>query len=489
MRILFCAAEAAPFIKVGGLADVVGSLPAALQSLGHDVRIIMPFYDVLRKRVASPEIVAGPYNIEALGGHHQITIYQTALPPHQTPVYLLDWPGQFSGEPYSTSQDQDSIESGVRRFILWSWAVSHILTKLPWQPEFLHNHDWHAAAIPAFAQALHLPCPPSLLTIHNLSIQGRWNPDAFATWVPIDMKSTPAFRMRDPSGDINMMQIGFYTASAVSTVSPTYAQEIRTPVFGEQLDPDLVKIGVVGIVNGIDTDVFNPEHDSTIHQNYSVATAPEIKPVNTSALRQVVGLEDVGGPLFGFIGRFTSQKGLDVLIESVPHIVACGGQVVVLGSGFPDLEQQLRVLEKQHASNLRVIERFDAVLAQQMYAGLDALLMPSRFEPCGLGQLIAMRYGTIPIVADTGGLHDTVIDVRENNAQGTGYVIERDSSSALSTAIDHFIEHRKDQRWYWGLVQRSMKKDSSWYTSANAYNQLYAEIIKKHPPTTFGTSS
>jgi starch synthase len=482
MRILFCAAEAAPLIKVGGLADVVGSLPSALQALGHDVRIILPYYGSLREKNLQPNLVAGPFSVTVLGKKHEVRVLQTALPPHQTPLYLLDWPGQFEGDAYTMKQDQKSIEDGVKRFIIWSWAIAKILPKLPWQPEFLHLHDWHAAAIPAFAQAQGISCPPSLLTIHNLSIQGRWNADRFAKWVPVDVATTPSLRLRDPSGDINMMQLGVYTATAISTVSPTYAQEILKPAFGEKLDPDLTRVGVVGIVNGIDTDIFNPETDRIIHQQYTVHTAPASKPLNTEALRQQVGLPISAGPLFGFIGRLTSQKGLDVLIEAVPHILERGGQVIVLGSGFPDLEQAMRQLEAQHKDAIRVIERFDAVLAQQMYAGLDALLMPSRFEPCGLGQLIAMRYGTIPIVADTGGLHDTVIDVRRHPESGTGYVVQRDSVVELCEAITHFCDHRNEQRWFWNLVRRSMEKDSSWYTSAHAYDRLYAETIKKYTP-------
>jgi starch synthase len=286
--------------------------------------------------------------------------------------------------------------------------------------------------------------------------------------------------MRDPHGDINMMQIGLYTCDLVSTVSPTYAKEILRPDFGEQLEHDLMTVGVTGIVNGVDTDVFNPETDTGIHQQFSVATVLEHKPKNTEVLRQQTQLPHQNGPLFGFIGRFTEQKGLDVLVQALPDIVALQGQVLVLGSGAADLEASMRSLQERYPDSIRVIERFDAVLAQQMYAGLDALLMPSRFEPCGLGQLIAMRYGTIPIVADTGGLHDTVVDVRTDAEHGTGYVVERTSSTALVSAIEHFTEHRKNIQWLSALIQRSMKRDSSWYTSAHAYHQLYAEATKKH---------
>jgi len=477
-RVLFLAAEAAPFIKVGGLADVVGSLPSVLSAQDLDVRIMMPFYGKLESAGIKGERVFGPTSISFGGQDLSVSIFQTTLPPHNTIVYLVHIPDQFSGDAYVTGQSQEDLREGVRRFVLWSWVVAKLLPDFSWQPDILHVHDWHAAAIPVFHQIQHGHVPPSLLTIHNLSIQGKWNRDELLSWIGDDAVKVGA---QLPDGaEANMLGWGIQTTTAVSTVSPTYAQEILTPTFGEGLESVLQSRGVVGIVNGIDQELFSPAHDPALAQTYTKETVQSAKERNKSALQAALGLAvNSEATLLSFIGRLTPQKGVDSLVDSAEDLLALGAQLVFLGTGQPDIATKVAALVQQHPQSVHHIDRFDAVLGQQLYAASDALVMPSRFEPCGLGQLIAMRYGTIPIVTNTGGLHDTVIDVRHEPQTGTGFVLPRLSSGDIVQAVQDMIALKKTPADYWALIERSMDHDSSWYTSAQQYAALYASLSRK----------
>lgn len=481
MNILFCAAEAAPFIKVGGLADVIGSLPSALHELGHDVRVMMPFYGVLRDRgiVGSP--VGKPFTVISEGEKHSIQIFQTALPPHGTPVYLIGWPGQFAGEAYDTKQGLEDLREGVRRFFLYSLAAAQAIEHLPWPVEMLHCHDWHSGGVPVFREALKLPHIPTVFSIHNLSIQGKWGAEESLAWVGLEKTAHPLLDVRDTSGNVNMLLWGVMAADVVATVSPQYAREVLTPEFGDGLDSFLRQRGVQGIVNGIDADVFNPATDHLVHITYDQSTVATGKAENKTTLQASLGLDvNEKDVLYAFIGRLTPQKGVDVFLGSLHDILRRGHQLVVLASGEAKIEQELRDAEKKYPGRFRVILRFDAAIGQQLYAGADFLLMPSRFEPCGLGQLIALRYGTIPIVHDTGGLHDTIVDLRRDPVRGNGFIYSPNTPENLTAACVAAETLLADPAQRWAVVQRSMAADYSWYTSAQQYGALYTTLLHSH---------
>ena len=470
MRIAFVAAECSPLVKVGGLADVVGALPKALVARGHDVRIFMPSYEAIdRQRFPSR-----PTNWRATvvfdGQPTIVTVYETVLPNSTIPIYQVVWPDEFRGEVYPLGQDFETLQSVIRRFMRFSVAVDGLLGTSSWKPDRVHCHDWHTGILPALLRARNLPAPTTF-TIHNIDIQGKWNPTEALSWLPVDT-TTPPWSLRDTKGDFNMLQIGIHTATQVSTVSPTYASEVVTHEYGAGLAEDLRATGVVGIVNGIDTDSYNPSTDQALYETYDVGSAVAGKASNKASLQLELGLPvDPSAPLFVNVGRLVGQKGIDLIVPLMERIVAAGGQVAFLGSGFPDIQGAIKAAANRPGVAARF--EFNAGLGRRLYAGGDFFLMPSRFEPCGLGQLIAMRYGTIPIVRDTGGLHDTVQDLDADSDRGVGLRFSEPTVEALWTTIERAFALYRDRQRMALTIQRSMSTDSSWYTSADAYIRLY----------------
>lgn len=470
MRIAFVAAECSPLIKVGGLADVVGALPKALVARGHDVRIFMPAYEAIDQRRFPSRPTDWRASITFDGTTTLVGIQETVLPNSSIPVYLVSWPGEFSGDVYPLGQDVDTLRSVIKRFIRFSLAVNGLLATSSWKPDRVHCHDWHAALLPALMRDTGIQTPTTL-TIHNIDIQGKWNPHEVSAWLG-DPLSDERWGRRDSKGDFNMLQTGIRSADQVTTVSPTYAAEVVTKEYGAGLSDDLRATGVVGIVNGIDTESYDPATDQALHERYDVTNVAGGKAANKAALQQELGLPiDPRAPLFVNIGRLVGQKGIDLLVPLLNKITARGGQVAFLGSGFPDIQGAIT----RAADTVGVAARFEfnAGLGRRLYAAGDFFLMPSRFEPCGLGQLIAMRYGTIPIVRDTGGLHDTVADIDADPEHGVGIQFVDPAPEALWQAIDRAFTLYQDRRRFSAAIQRSMSVDSSWYTSADAYIRLY----------------
>ena len=442
MRLQFVAAEAAPLVKVGGLGDVIGALPAALRALGHDVRVLMPCYHGLTAADA-PVLWSGFERF-----------VETSVPVRviaATPTILLvDCPQAFDREQVYGEQDDGD------RFALFARAALAFLAADEWKPEVIHAHDWHAALACVLERST-----PTVLTVHNLAFQG-WREAAFARREGLEL---------DAGGDgINLLARGIASATAVTTVSPTYAEEISTPADGMGLDALLRERRVRGIVNGIDTDMFNPATDRSLASPFDVRTLAARAPNRTALLARLRLHDDPAAPLLGAVTRLFDQKGLDLVLAAAPALLRRGARIVVLGTGDPVLEQGFRELAAQYPQSVAAVIDFDVQLAQQIYAGSDVFLMPSRFEPCGLGQLIAMRYGAVPLVRRTGGLADTV------QHGHTGFLFDEATPEALIDAFDEALAAFRTPALWRALQTRAMVADHSWDASARAYAQLYASL-------------
>ncbi len=478
MRILFVASEVTPVVKVGGLADVVGSLPKALADLDHDVRVMIPFYGSIERGTLKTRPAWTGLPASFGGREWKIDIAQTALPDSTVPLYLLDCPNFFSENGvYIAGHSSDAQRRGLQRFVAFSSFVGQIVPQLDWQPDIVHVHDWHAGLVP-LALTRSGSVIKTVLTIHNLHNQGVWNPDEIFDWLGWEGHDQPMLELRDSRGDLNILQLAIHSAHNITTVSPTYAQEIFTPGYGEGLENDLLvhQPKLVGILNGLDVQAFDPVHDRALVERYSIESVGIAKQKNKEALQHQLGLAPAQtAPLFVAVSRLSPQKGFDLLPPVINDIVRAGGQVAILGSGWPEIEGQLHHLADEHPRSVVVVLKFDPILAQRMYAGGDFFLMPSRFEPCGLGQLISMRYGTVPVVRDTGGLHDTVIDVIAHPDRGTGFVFSRFDATDFRQAITAALRLYQQPATLRSLIQRAMRQDFSWAHSAEAYLKLYAQ--------------
>ncbi len=477
MKILFVAAEVAPLVKVGGLADVVGSLPLALRELGHDVRVVIPSYGAIDRSKLS--LRSGPSFTSQVEGHPQtITVSQTMVPQSDVPLYLIDFPPLFQDNGvYPVGQAVEIQRLGLQRFVMFSSFVAQWLAVSDWQPEVVHCHDWHAGLVP-IALAIHHQPVHTILTIHNLHNQGVWNAAEVWSWLGWRGDEHPLLAELDQHNDLNILQLAIHSASIVNTVSPTYAQEIVTAPYGEGLADDLAthRPPLVGILNGLDQVAYDPSRDQHLAEQYTIKTVMTGKATNKSAVQQKLNLEPAAAaPLFVAISRLSPQKGFDLFPPVIDDIVRAGGQVAILGSGWPEIEGELHRLADDHPRAVAIHLGFDAALAQQLYAAADFFLMPSRFEPCGLGQMIAMRYGSVPIVRDTGGLHDTVTDLRHDPDQGTGFVFPRFDAGDFRQAIQAAVQLYRRPATLATVIGRDMRHDFSWARSAHDYMKLYAQ--------------
>jgi starch synthase len=487
VNILFAASEAFPFIKTGGLGDVIHSLPLALNKLGNDVRLVLPAYrDVLASVDTLKDL--GTIDVPGAGVRRKVRIIQAHEDTLGDYLYLIDVPELFDrpGNPYVHS-DGYAWPDNAERYTVFSRAVALLAKWVPgssWRPDVVHCHDWQTGLVPAFLSMVH-NAPATVFTIHNLAYDGHFSQADFN-----HLGLPPAWWSAEYAefyGGFSMLKAGMVFSDHVTTVSPTYAKEICTPEFGYRFEGVLGALGdrLTGILNGIDLDVWNPQTDEYIVQNYAVDNNfIEAKFANKKDLLGRAGLAQSDAPLLGFIGRLVEQKGVDLITDMLPQLFEnTGANMVLLGSGHMAYETSLMDLAARYPDRLHVHIGYSEELAHQIEAGADMFIMPSRFEPCGLNQMYSLRYGTPPVVNNTGGLADTVVDVSLQTLQdrtATGFVVKQADSETLYSTILNALDLYNNIKLWQQLCKTAMRQELGWDASAHEYQKLYqAEVDAK----------
>ena len=479
--IAFIGSECHPFVKTGGLGDVMYALPRQLVKLNCDVRVILPRYACIPQKFQEKMEYRGEFYMDLgnTGRNYYVGIMEYVC---DGVVYdFIDNQEFFStGNPYTNLVDD------IPKYCFFSKAALAALNYLNWIPDIVHCHDWQAALVPVYLRTLFKDSPVgharSILTIHNLRFQGIYNIPTIRYWSGLPNEVFQMGALKDGYQDANMLKGGIAYADRVTTVSGTYAGEIQTAEYGEHLEGHLrYHSGKLrGIVNGIDYDMWNPATDPALAENYDLGNVLEHKMANKLALQKELGLEqDEGKFVIGLISRLTNQKGLDLVSSIIPMVLDGNTQVVVLGTGDREYEDTFRYYESAHRGTFCACIQYDEARAHRIYAGADALLVPSRFEPCGLTQLNAMHYGTLPIVRETGGLKDTVEPYNTFTGDGNGFTFDRYDAGLLLDAINRAKTLYFTNRYHWDeVVQRDMAKDVSWENSARQYKDLYLELTQ-----------
>ena len=483
LKILFVASEVVPFAKVGGLADVAGSLPKALaigtEEQGNDVRVVLPHY----KHIEGPEYLLD-FPVLLAGKLRTCILRKGKLDAHHKgkaetiPVYFT------ANYNYFHRDGIYAFEDDAERFAFFCFAVLEMLPRLGWQPDVIHCNDWQTGPIPLLLKTQYMSNPfyqkiATVFTIHNLQYQGNFPPETLELFNLDEDYFVP--ELLEFYGTFSFMKAGILYADAINTVSKTYAKEIQTPALGERMDGILRMRSkdVHGIINGINYHEFDPATDPRIHRNYDVDNIDD-KKENKFALQKEMDLPFKDVPVLGVVSRLVSQKGFDLIDEIADELMHLDIQLVVLGTGDPYYQKVFEKLRQLYPKKVGVRIGFNAVLAQRIYAGADMFLMPSKFEPCGLGQLIAMRYGTVPIVRATGGLADTVTEFNPTTGSGNGFVFYEYNARELYAAIARALKLYRDNPDAWQrLVRKAMSMDFSWARSAVEYLQLYRDAIAK----------
>ena len=481
MRVLAVASEIFPLVKTGGLADVTGALPLALKRIGIDMRTVIPGYPAVMKACRGKPIVRFK---DLFGGKAALIACERA----GLSLYVLDAPHLYDreGGPYGDASGRDWPDNW-RRFAGLSRVAAEICAGVigDWQPDLLHCHDWQAAMAPAYLEAMAISEGvaglPSVMTIHNLAFQGQFPASIFAQLgLPA---STFAVDGVEYYGGVGFLKAGLQAASAITTVSPTYANEIRTPEFGMGLDGLMNEraADLTGIVNGIDTETWDPEADRHLAATYSSRSLTG-RAKNRTALAERFGLEVDEDLLLTVISRLTWQKGMDVLAAAIDALMGQGVKLALLGSGDEAIEGELLAAAARHRGRMGLVIGYDEAVAHLAVGGADAILVPSRFEPCGLTQLQGLRYGCLPIVARTGGLADTVIDANHaalNAGVATGFQFDHVDVTGLVDAVRRATGlHRTRPAWQ-KMQRAAMKTDVSWQHSAAEYAELYSSLSRK----------
>lgn len=475
MKILLVASEATPFAKTGGLADVAGALPKALKQLGHDVRIIMPFYSEVQGGGFAVRKGRKSVEVEIEGAPRKGFMRQSSL--DGIPVYFIENREYFQRKHLYGTPAGDYPDN-PQRYAFFCRGVLQLLKKMDFRPDIIHCNDWQTALIPLLLK-YELAMDPffmktaSLYTIHNLAYQGLFPPESLAA-MGLDWSYFTLDRL-EYYGNVNLMKGAILSADIVNTVSETYCREVLTKEMGCGLEGVLAARGeeLHGVLNGIDYSEWDPETDGEICRRFS-ASAMGGKAYNKRAMQKELGLADEPDiPLLAMVSRLAAQKGLDLLVENFSRLKKARIQLVVLGSGDETYIRALEALRKEGGENISINISFEPKLAHRIYAASDIFLMPSRYEPCGLGQLIALRYGAVPVARKTGGLADTVIDPLDNQKEANGFVFEEYTPKAFWRALERAIEAYADQRGWKKMVRQGMGSDFSWKRSAVKYEELY----------------
>jgi starch synthase len=480
MRILLVSSELHPYSKTGGLADMVGALAKSLARAGHQVGVVTPLYLGVREHLAELEFSQAlelPLGSQRIHGE-----VWTIKPEPGLTVYFLDQPGFYHRTALYQVHGID-FQDNAGRFIYFSKAAAHLALNLDWKPELVHVHDWQAAPTVLFIRhqgklQQTVPSPRTCITLHNLAYQGIFPANSYAlTNLPWDYFTPDGVEFY---GQMNSLKAGVAYSDAITTVSPTYAREITTPELGFGLEGLLRKrqSSLIGILNGVDYEEWNTEHNHCLRHSYDVEHL-EGKLANKLDLQQELGLPVDGAiPFFGSIGRLVEQKGVDILLGAMEEMLNARLQFVLLGTGSPEFERAFEALGRRFPSNAAVRIQFENSLSHRIEAGCDFFLMPSRFEPCGLNQMYSLAYGTIPIVRKTGGLDDAVIDVRENADLANGIKFSEYSASALSKAIHKALALYAEPEALKHFRRNAMKTDFSWERTMGEYVKVYNQALE-----------
>ena len=460
MKILFAASECAPFAKVGGLADVVGSLPKSLKEIGADVSVVLPMYGEINIKEEEIEIIKEDVKIFFNGKETSFNLKKTFLKDSDVPLILIENEEYFKGGVYLTEDASSSGEEDeAARFFFFSRAALETAKIMDFN--VIHCHDWHTALIPYFVKKENLNFK-TVITIHNLGYQGIYKKD-----IPNKLLN------ENFDEDINCLHLGILNSNLITTVSPNYAKEILTPEFGFGLESEIKKRkeSLSGIINGIDESIFNPGTDHYILKNYTKETI-NIKKENKKALqKECFGFSDESIPVFSIISRLAEQKGFDLIEEIFEKLMEENIQFIILGKGMKKYEDFFEKKSKEYPKKFFAKLGFDEKLAHKIYAGSDIFLMPSHFEPCGLGQLIAMKYGTVPLARAVGGLKDTIIHKK------TGFLFESPKPSKLLGTIKESLDYYKNKKIWEKIQDKGMEQDFSWQNSAKEYLKIYNKLF------------
>ena len=471
MKVLFAASEAEPFAKSGGLADVSGALPKALRKRLVGARVILPLYSSIAPEMREKMTFICNITVPVSWRKQYCGVFEAHI--DGVIYYFID------NEYYFKRDGLYGYYDDAERFAFFSRAVLEIIPHIGFKPDIIHCNDWQTALIPVYLTEMYSKDPfyssiKTVFTIHNIQYQGKYGMELYG-----DVLGLPDGResIVEYDGCVNFMKGAIQCADKVTTVSPTYSREILEPYYSHGLDSILKEFGykLTGIVNGIDTDVYNPETDKFIYQNYSIQTLND-KKKNKTKLQEEMGLPKVNAPIFGMVTRLVSHKGIDLVKCVFEELLRADLQFVILGSGDWEFETFFYEMSKKYPEKVAVKLGFDNALAHKIYAGSDFFLMPSKSEPCGLAQLVALRYGTIPIVRETGGLNDTVKD--SGDGQGNGFTFSNYNAHDMENTVWRALAGYSKTEGFDILRKRAMNCDNGWNASANLYIRLYKEIIQ-----------
>ncbi len=480
LKIMIVSSEVAPFAKTGGLADVAGALPKKLKELGHDVRVFLPYYDRIKKSGIETHTAVERMNVKITDREESCSILKSKM-GSEVPVYFLKKERYF-GRPNLYGTPNGDYEDNAERFIFFSRAALELAKAIEFRADIYHCNDWQTGIVPLYLKSHYkddafFARTKSVFTIHNLAFQGCfWHFDMHLTGLTWDYFSPEKIEF---FGKISLLKAGLVYADKLNTVSKKYAKEIQTPEHGCGMEGILQKRkkDLYGILNGIDYDVFNPATDRDVVSRYSVEDMSG-KAECKAELQKVSNIpQKPHVPIIGIVSRLTNQKGFDLIADAIEDMMSRDIQLVILGTGVEKYHVLLREIAKKYPEKTGFFIKYDVELAPKIYSGSDIFLMPSKFEPCGLGQLISMRYGTVPVVRKTGGLADTVSGFNAKTGEGNGFVFQKYSSESMLRSIQKAVNCYKDKRSWKRLVKTCMESDFSWNKSAAQYLSMYKKAL------------